>query len=253
MASRASGSTAMRAMRAAENGKVVRHVPSRTLSWPPPPGAAAKTVNVNLSGPTALRSSASAPCPCRRRRLNAQPGSAKSTSRSNSSALSTRMNCGPDRPDGVAPRALPPGAGSSSSARRNPMPRCSAVEAMRHAPSSPRRSWMVTPSGLSGPQFFRVESAELFDLDVDFALPGWALSLRRLHGQGALALERKAVGPDRFTFTVFAAAPGGGGQLSVLDGTWRTTLPFSAARIARIAVEPDALDAIALDAPRHDA
>jgi len=103
---------------------------------------------------------------------------------------------------------------------------------------------------ISGPRYLHVESAELVDLDVDFDLPGWALSLRRLHGHGALALERHEVGPDAFTFTVLDAAPREGGSVSVLDGRWRTTLPFSSAQIARIAATAAAPDAITLDAPR---
>jgi len=102
------------------------------------------------------------------------------------------------------------------------------------------------PAG--GPLYIRVESAELIDLDVDFDLPGWALSLRRLHGHGALALERKDHGPDLFTFAVVDAAPREGGRLSVLDGPWRNTLPFSSAHIARIGTAEGAPDTIALDA-----
>jgi len=103
------------------------------------------------------------------------------------------------------------------------------------------------PAG--GLRYIRVEGAELIDLDVDFDLPGWALSLRRLHGHGWLALERRDRGADLFTFSVLDATAGAGGRLSVLDGRWRNTLPFSAARITRIAATAAAPDTIELDAP----
>lgn len=122
------------------------------------------------------------------------------------------------------------------------------LRALELLPSSAPRGPAAPAQSAGGLQYLRVESAELIDLDVDFDLPGWALSLRRLHGHGALALQRKDRGPDLFTFSVLDAAPRDGGRLGVLDGRWRNTLPFSAAHIARIAATAAAPDTVALDA-----
>lgn len=125
-----------------------------------------------------------------------------------------------------------------------------ALEPARSTPgrSGPAAQGTRAAQGPTGLRFLHVQGAELADLDVDFDLPGWTLSLRGLHGQGSLGLERSDAGPDTFTFAVVDAAPAGGGRLSVLDGKWRTTLPFSAAHITRIAATAAAPDAIALDA-----
>ena len=114
------------------------------------------------------------------------------------------------------------------------------------AGAAPGRQAQAPEQG--GFRFLHVLGAELVDLDVDFALPGWGLSLRQVHGHGTLALERKDSGPNAFTFAVVDADPRAGGRVSVLDGRWRATLPFSSARIARIAATAAAPDSIALDA-----
>jgi len=123
------------------------------------------------------------------------------------------------------------------------------LRALELVPSSPGGNGATAaPQSAGGPRYIRVDSAELIDLDVDFDLPGWALSLRRLHGHGSLALERRDRGADLFTFSVLDAAARAGGRLSVLDGRWRNTLPFSSAHIARIAATTAAPDTIVLDA-----
>ena len=124
------------------------------------------------------------------------------------------------------------------------------LRALELVPASPR----TAPAGQTeapeqgGFRYLHVLGAELVDLDVDFALPGWGLSLRQVHGHGTLALERKDGGPNAFTFAVLDADPRAGGRVSVLDGKWRATLPFSSARITRIAATAEAPDTIALDA-----
>jgi hypothetical protein len=132
---------------------------------------------------------------------------------------------------------LKDGSGIGFLAAAEPVERSSAVGA---APSQKGR-------GRPGPTF-QLEDVRIDGLDAIFDLPGWSLTLRDVHAVGHLGLREDPERHPLFTFDVSNGDVRGGGRISILDGIWRSVLPFSSARIARIATTQEAPDAIALDA-----
>jgi hypothetical protein len=95
----------------------------------------------------------------------------------------------------------------------------------------------------------RIAGAELDGVEAVFAFPEWALELRDVHAVGDLEFRQSASARSpEFTFEVRAADAAGGGRLGVLPGAQRLELPFSRARIDRVATTAEAPDAIALAA-----
>ena len=121
-------------------------------------------------------------------------------------------------------------------------------------PAAPRARAVARAS------LFEIRGAVLDGVDTTFDLPGWGLSVARVHAHGNLALASTpgAGGPDAhgrparssvsFTFDVSDADLGGGGVLRILDGRARVELPFSAGRIERVATSAGAPDDLQLDA-----
>lgn len=80
----------------------------------------------------------------------------------------------------------------------------------------------------------------VFDgLDAEFDFPGWGLVLRDVAATGGLQAGVDAAGPS-FGFEVRDVHARGGGRLRVLGGDRAVSLPFAAARLARIGTFSDA-------------
>ncbi len=93
-----------------------------------------------------------------------------------------------------------------------------------------------------------IERARLEHVSATFALSTWGLVLRDVTGTAGLAAGGGGGKPSGFSFEVRDADIGGGGQLRILRGAQAFELPFSRARLERVATTADAPDDIQLAA-----
>ncbi len=93
-----------------------------------------------------------------------------------------------------------------------------------------------------------IPNARLVRVNAIFDFAAWGLTLDGVDGMATLALGDDTGAASRFTFDVRAAQARNGGALRVGRATSAWTLPFSAARLDRVATTRDAPDAIQLDA-----
>lgn|GEM_PF-2665812 len=116
-------------------------------------------------------------------------------------------------------------------------------------PAVPKLATASPASAATPALSFRIAKAQLQNLDAEFDLPGWALTLRQVAvARGQLAVSSAAHGPTAFTFEALDADARGGGMVAVIVGGRRLVLPFSSTLLARVATTAAAPDAIELDA-----
>ena len=120
----------------------------------------------------------------------------------------------------------------------------------------PRRPGRARPSRAAASEL-SIEDARLDGVTVTFDFSTWGLVLRDVHGVAALAargggaglvVRGAGAGPGAFSFDVRGAEARGGGRLRILEGRGAFALPFSHARLDRVATTAEAPDAIQLDA-----
>ncbi|MDB4979272.1 MAG: hypothetical protein JWM82_24 [Myxococcales bacterium] len=93
-----------------------------------------------------------------------------------------------------------------------------------------------------------IPNARLVRVNAIFDFAAWGLTLEGVDGAASLALGDDARAASGFTFDVRAAQARDGGVLRVGRATSAWTLPFSTARLERVATTRDAPDAIQLEA-----
>jgi hypothetical protein len=104
-------------------------------------------------------------------------------------------------------------------------------------------------TGGGGPAFrVSVPNARLEKVNAIFDLPPWGLTLGDVEAVASLALGDGAPGAAGFTFEVRAARARDGGRLRLGPVTAPWTLPFSSARLDRVATTREAPDAIRVEA-----
>ncbi len=92
-----------------------------------------------------------------------------------------------------------------------------------------------------------IRDARLDGAGVTFDLQAWGLVLDDVHGVGSLSVSARD-GTQSFAFEVRDADARRGGRLRILGGGAALALPFSRARLDRVATTPEAPDAIRLEA-----